>query len=410
VKQFFKRLFGYTDQPRRSITWDEAARVGLVQTPSLSGVTVTEEAALALSAVFRATRVLSESVGTMPLKVYQRTPDGRDEARDYPLWPILHDEPNPEQSAVEFFTLLMWWAVLYGNAFAEVVRDGAGRAVQLWPIPPWTCKPHRTDAGPVYVIRTPDAQDVTIAAEDVLHLKGPTPDGSQGYKLAKLAAESFGYSLALDRFGSALFGNSCKIGGVLKTAGQLSETARDNLKRSWANSYQGVDSTGKIAVLEEGLDFVPFTISNEAQEYTLTRQHQIYEVCRWIGVDPIFVYEYGRATWSNSEAQTRNFLQFSLNPWLKKIETELTRKVFPIGERQTYYPEFVRESVVQMDTKTQHEVWAIGVDKGWYQVEEVRQWLNLPKLPPKPEPIAEPITPQPQEPDGTQKPTDNLPA
>jgi HK97 family phage portal protein len=109
----------------------------------------------------------------------------------------------------------------------------------------------------------------------------------------------------------------------------------------------------------------------------------VYEVCRWIGVDPIFVYEYGRATWNNAEAQTRNFLQFSLNPWLRRWETEVGRKLLRPEERGQLYAEFTREAVVQLDIKTQSDVWAAGVSAGWYTVDEVRGWLNLPPLPPE---------------------------
>lgn len=414
MKNFFRKLLGWSEPKaapaKRAIDYAQAVAFGLIGPTALSGVTVTDETCLSLSAFWRCARVLAESVGTMPLKVYRRGESGREEATEHPAWELLQ-EPNPEQSAVEFYTLIQWWAVVHGNAYAEIVRDGSGRAVEMWPIPPWVCQPIRTDAGELaYLVRTPNQQDVTIAAADVVHLKGPSPDGSEGYKLAKVAADSMGFSIALDRFGSAYFGNSCKVGGVLKTAGQLSEQARENLRKSWATTYQGVDNTGKIAVLEEGLDYSPFQIDNNAGQYTETRQQQVIEICRWLGVDPIFCYEYGRATYHNAEAQTRNFLQFSLNPWLKRLESEITRKVLPKEERRTYYPEFVRESIIQMDAQVQSAVWATGVQNGWYTPDEIRKWLNLPALP-KPEPKPEPQpNPEPQEEaNGTPKPSDQLP-
>lgn len=399
---FIRKLLSKPD--RRAITWDEAARVGMVQQPTLSGVRVDEESALALSTVYRASRIISESVGTLPLKLYSRTSQVRQEAKTHYLWSVLRDEVNPEVSSLEFFTQLMWWAVLYGNAYAEVVKNNAGEVTELYPIHPSHVRPVRDQHGSlVYAVRDDHGGEVALDHTDVFMIRGPSPDGSTGYRLVKLARESLGFSLALDRFGSSYFGNSCKVGGVLKTAGQLSEQARDNLRRSWANSYQGVDNVGKVPVLEEGLDFTPFQISNEAGQYTETRQHQVYEICRWLGVDPIFVFAFGSNPGGVAEQQTRNFLQFTLNPWLRKIETEISRKLIQKLEREELYAEFTREALIQMDTKTQHEVWGIGLDKGFYQVDEVRAWLNLDALP-EPEPTPEPeVTP-----DGTTEQSDQL--
>jgi HK97 family phage portal protein len=379
---------------------------GLFGITTKSGITVNESSALALSTLWRAARVVSETIGTMPLKVYTKTADGRDEARDSSYWHLLHDEPNPDMSSVDFLSLLMWQAVLYGNGFAEIVRDGSGQVTSLFPIPAWTVNVGKWTVKRVdkygrevevletcYKVST-DQGELILPASDVLHIKGPSPDGSCGYRLVQLARESLGYSMALDAFGASYFGNSCKVGGVLSTAGMLSDQARDNIREGWIASYSGVDNAGKVPVLEEGLVYTPFEVSNESGQYLENRQHQIYEVCRWVGVDPIFVYEYGRATWNNAEAQTRNFLQFSLNVWLRKLECEIARKII----RDTdVYAEFVRESVIQMDAKTQSEVWKTGVEAGWYTPNEVRKWLNLPPLP-EPQTVVTPLPAQNQNP------------
>lgn len=354
---------------------------GLFGTPTKSGVTVTESTALALSALWRAARVVSETIGTMPLKVYRRTADGREEARETTYWDLLHDEPNPDTSAVDFWSQVMWSAVLHGNGYAEIVRDGSGAVTALHWIPPWTVSVGKLKAGGLgYQVLT-DQGTLALPASDVLHIKGPSPDGSCGYKLVSLARESLGLSLALDQFGSTFFGNGTQIGGVLEAVGSLSDAARENIREGWATAYQGVANAHKIPVLEEGLKFVPFSVNNETAQFLESRQYQISEVCRWVGVDPIFLYEYGRATWNNAEAQTRNFLQFSLNPWLCKIEAECNRKVISKADRRDTYAEYVRESVIQMDAKTQAEIWKTGVEGGWYTHDEIRRWLNLPKKP-----------------------------
>jgi len=376
---------------------------GLFGVPTKSGVTVTETSALALSTLWRAARVVSETIGTMPLKVYRKADGIREEARDSDYWTLLHDEPNPDQGAVDFFSLIMWHAVLWGNAYAEIVRDGTGRVTALYPIPPWTVAVGKRAGGGLAYQITTDEGTLVLSAGDVLHVKGPSTDGSAGYRLVQLARESLGYSMALDQFGASYFGNGCKIGGVLQTVGSLSDQARENVRAGWVASYSGVDNAGKVPVLEEGLTYTPFAVNNESGQYLENRQHQIVEICRWVGVDPIFVYEYGRATWRNGEQQYRNFLQFSLNPWLRKIESEIARKVISPADRPDLYAEFLRESVIQMDTSTQHQLWKVGVEAGWYEVNEVRKWLNLPPLAnpqPKPKPTPDAHPQAQQESDG----------
>lgn len=368
--------------PLSQITSDIGSRLGLAYPPSSSGVIVSEQTALTLAALWRAARVVSESVGTMPLKLYTRTQDGREEATSDPLYRLLHDEPNEEMGSVDFLSQMQFWSVIYGNAYAEISRAGA-TPVALWPIPPWTVSPARDSTGRL-VYRV--GADLVLDSADVIHVAGPRPDPTcEGYRLCHVARESLGMLLATDRFCNRAFSNNMKLGGTITHPGQLSENARENLRQSWRQEYAGVENSGKWALLEEGMQANPFQINNEQSQLVELRSQLVLEVCRWVGVDPIFVYEYGRATWSNAEAQTRNFLQFSLHPWLCKWESELNRKVV---RSSTTYAEFVRESVVQMDSLTQAQIFALGRKHGWLQVADIRHKLNLPPIPePAPEPV-----------------------
>ena len=399
---FISRLVGGSKPETRAITSADIIRG--TSTVSTSGMPVSEDTALSLSTVKRAVQVLAESVGTMPIKFYGRTESGREERRDHPLWDLLHDEPCPDLSPIDFFSTLMANAVLYGNGYAEIVRAGP-QAVQLWPIPSalMTWDPNTDPAHPYVYNGT-----VRFAREDIFHIRGLSFDSGPAQRLIDQARESFGFAMALERHGSAFFANACRLSGTLSTAGQLSDQGRENLRRSWAETYSGVSKSYGVAVLEEGLTFNPLASTNEAAQYDLTKQAEIYSVCRWFSVDPIFLYEYGRATWNNSEAQTRNFLQFSLNPWLKKIEAEIQRKLVLPSERKDVYAEFVRESIIQMDAKTQAEVWKIGVDGGWLLPDEIRQWSNMKPMPkPKqPEPIVQPDPQQETDENGTTPSTD----
>lgn len=367
--------------PLSQITGDIGRRLGLYGAPSLSGVTVSEMGALSLSSLWRAARVLSESIGTMPCKLYKRTADGREEASG-PLYDLVHDEVNPNLSAMEFFSQLVWWAVVWGNGYAEIVRVGAD-PVSLMPLPPWCVFPEG-DGG--YMVRLSDGTEYELESVDCVCIAGPKPEpGCEGYRLTRIARDSLGLSLGLEHFASSTFKNGLKLGGALTTPNKLSEEGRSNLQKSLELEWGGVYSAGKWAVLEQGLKAEPFNIDVEASKLVELRNQQMLSICQWCGIPPNFIFVYDRATWNNSADMTRNFLQFSLNPWLCKIESELNRKVIRSKE---LYAEFLRESIVQMDTKTQHEVWAIGIQNGFYEVNDIRKMLNLP-------PISNPQPPMP---------------
>jgi HK97 family phage portal protein len=347
--------------------------------PDKNNVTVNADTVIAVPAVLRAVTVISDSIGTMPIKMYRKVKDGRENVDDDPV-AVLFEEANPEQSADEFFSQLQWYAELYGTGYAEIERNGLGEPIALWSIPTHQVTPKRDDIGNVvYEVRTPEAAAV-IDATNMLVFKGRIGDALEGLNPVKLARQSFEYTLSLEAFGNNYFKNNCLFGGVLE-APHMSDNARDNLINSFRNANSGTKNVGKWIMLEEGAKANRNTINNESAQYLENRNAQILEVCRVYGVDPLFLYDYSKATWNNAEHQVRNFLQFTLNPKLKRNEAELKRKLMPEGMKKDYYFEYLRESIVQLDAKTQDELYALGLDKGWYRLEEVRKWKNLPPLP-----------------------------
>lgn len=347
--------------------------------PDKGAVTVSEDTVIGVPAVLRAVTVISDSIGTMPLKMYHKVKDGRELVDDDPV-AKLFEEANPEQSADEFFSQLQWYAELYGTGYAEIERNGLGEPIALWNIPSHQVTAKRDAIGAiVYEVRTSEGNAI-IDAANMLVFKGRIGTSLEGFNPVKLARQSFEYSLSLDAFGNAYFKNMCNFGGVLE-AGTLSDTARENIVKSFRAAASGAKNTGKWIMLEEGVKANRNAINNEAAQYNEQRQAQILETSRIFGVDPIFLYDYSRATWNNSEHQVRNFLQFTLNSKLKRNESELKRKLMPENMKKDFYFEYLRESIVQLDAKTQDELYALGVDKGWYLLDEVRKWKNLPPLP-----------------------------
>lgn len=384
---WLKTLFGWNE--KRAITYATGSQSGLLSAPTRSGIHVTEETALGVSAVWCAVRVISESVGSLPLVTYRKGPNGeRERAEDEPLYPILHTEPNPEMTRNVFFEVLMSHALLHGTAYAEIERNNAGDPIALWPISPQYVQVLRdTESGelvyrvvlPPGVLHNPHDQTAQIIRQaDMIAIPGLSPDGSAGYHLLSIARDNIGFSIACDRFGSAFFGNGARLGGLLKSPNRLSDEARENLKKSWSQQYSGVDNSGKTGLLEEGLTYDPISYKDDGALYTTTRQFQITEIARLFNISPVKLHELGRATWGNLATLNTDFYITTLRPWLEKIESELERKLFGAGSE--YYCEFLADSILRGDTTTRYAAYNVAITAGFLTVDEVRGFENLPPL------------------------------
>lgn len=382
---------------QRSITWDQLYNAGAIQSPTLSGVGVNELTALGIPALWCGLRAISEAVGSLPLITYRKTDQGRDRAEDHPLYALLHDAPNPEMTAPVFKEALMFCALLYGNAYAEVERDGGGRPVNLWPMHPNAVKVQREGRRLRYLVRD-DQGEISLNPEDVLHVPGLQDGTGVGYSLLQVARETLGYSIAVSRFGSAWFGNAARMSGALSTPGQLSDVARENLRRSWQQLHSGPENAGSVAVLEEGLTWQSFQATNDQSQFMEVTTFLVGEVARLLNISPAKLQDLaGTSQYGTLETLATDFVQTTLRPWLVKFEAEYNRKLLALEERGTIYVEHLVDSLLRADTTSRFQTYAVAIQNKWMTVDEVRQRENLPPLPPEPEaaPEPEPVTPAP---------------
>lgn len=367
----------------RAITWNKAKSAGLLAPATRSGHAVTEKTSLQLSALYCGLRSISEAVGMMPVHLYGKDKNNeRNRATTHPLYSLLHDSPNGEHTRPVFFETLQCHALLHGGAFAEIERAGSGRAIALWPIHPTRVKPIRgADGKLAYLVDSmPGEPPVTLAASDVLHVPGLSPDGVNGYKLLEVGRETIGYALAAQAFGASWFKNAGRPGGVLTVEGTLSEEARTNLRRSWQQLHAGVDNAGAVAVLEEGTKWQGMTATNEQGQYLGLMGFIIYEVARLLNIPPSKLWSLEKATWGNLETLNQDFLTTTLQPWLSKWEAELNKKLLTEGERGAYYFEFLPDVIL----RTSYQVRTDGQVKecgGPYRtVNEIRRQNNQPPI------------------------------
>lgn len=299
-----------------------------------SGETISPQRALTLSAYFACIRVIAEDVAKLPVHVFESMiPRGKRALYDHPVYRLLHDTPNPEQTAYTFRETMTQWALGWGNGYAEIERDQGGRPVALWPIHPSRVRLLRINGKLYYRVSVDldrnalkvQVEAVDIPLGDMLHIRGMGSD-LVGYSIAAYAAESIGVALAAEGFGAAFFKNGASASGVLTHPGKLSETAQDNLRASWKKLYGG--ATGeKLAILEEGVKYEQISIPPDEAQFLETRQFQVEEICRWFRVSPHKIQHLLRSTFSNIEHLSIEHVTDTLMPWLVRWEQEVKRSL-----------------------------------------------------------------------------------
>lgn len=349
-----------------------------------TGQQVTVDRAMHLDSVFAAVRRRAEGVGTLPLKVYQRTRGGRGrvEAWFEPVYRLLHDEPNPEMPAVNVWSLVETHMSTWGNAYLGKERERR-QVVGLWPLRPEGMRVSRENGRKVYRYRNERGIEREYPAEDVIHIMGLSLDGLVGLSPIAYARETIGAALAGTEFSSRFFRNSAVPRGVIKVPDELGEDAANRLRDQWNAAHQGIPNMHRVAILEGGAEFQPISMPLEDAQFVEQAKLSVQQVARIFGVPPELIggESGGSLTYSTVEGQALHFLTHGLRPSLVRIEQALARDrdLFP-GEGRALYPEFVAEAMLRTDAKTRAEIYAQALDpqKGWMSRAEVRARENLP--------------------------------
>lgn len=363
---------GVADERRANLTAGEYA-MNAGTSAKVGGVKVTNETAFTFSAVYAAIRVLAESVASLPVNVFERGSDGKRRAYTHPYYALLHDAPSPEQTAFSFFETMMGHVLSWGNAYAELVRDGRGEVREIYPIPPQKIRIQRIAGELVYFYESGN-QTVALPYTDVLHIAGLGFDGLQGYSPVHMARTAIGLGKAAEEFGASFFGNAAKPSGTLTHPGHLSPEAMARLRESWNAMHAGPRSVGRIAIMEEGMRFEPISINPDDAQFLQTRKFQIEEIARIYRVSPMHLQDMSRATYSNFEHAMLAFYQDTLRPWLVKWEQELRRKMFRDGR---FFAEFNISALLRGDTTTRFEAYRLGREAGFMSVNEIRAMENM---------------------------------
>lgn len=352
-------------------------------TKSATGKYVTPDTALQVSAVYACVRVLSETIASLPLHVYRRLDSGKARDADHYLYPLLHDAPNPEMTSFEFRETMMGHLCLRGNAYAEKVIDRVGRVKELWPLHPdrVTVERDKETRRLVYTVTIQgEAKQFRLDSDRILHIRGLSGDGILGYNPIQLSKESIGLALATEEYGGRFFGNASRPGGVLEHPGKLGEEAAKRLKKSFEEMHQGLEQSHRIAILEEGLKWHQIGISQDDAQYLQTRKFQVNDIARVFRVPPHLIGDLERATFSNIEHSSIDFVVHTIRPWLVRWEQAIQQRLFDAGE-VGHFVEFLVDGLLRGDVQSRYSAYATGRQNGWLSADDIRELENMNPLP-----------------------------
>ena len=373
---FFTRA-SYVPKNRMPNLRDPALNVYFGVPTSTAGIAVTEDTALTYSPVFQAIRIISETVASLPLHVYRRTPTGRLRVDEMGVSDLLRFQPNDECTAMQFRESIVAHALSWGNGYAEIERDSFGRPLRLWLLQPNTVVVERDEFGQLqYSYRLPGQRIINLHSMDVLHIAGPGFDGVTGYSVVKMARESIGLGMACEQFGAGLFGSGARPSGMLEHPGRLSDDARGRLRGDWERLHAGIDNAHRVAILEEGMKWTPTSIPPDDAQFLQTRKFQIEEVARWFNIPPSKLRDTGGVSYSSLEQENIAFLSETLRPWLIRLEQEFRRKLL-LPESSELYCEHSVEGLLRTDLSARYAAYAVGRNWGWLSVNEIRALENL---------------------------------
>jgi HK97 family phage portal protein len=342
----------------------------------VAGVNLLPDEILSLATVWACIDAIARAIGQCKLNVYQPGPNGRRELlSNDSLMYLLNTRPNPEMTAIGFREAMLFMGIPYGNAYAEIVRDGGGRVAALWPLPSDRVTPRRDqDTWELfYEYRQPNGEIVQLEQRQVFHLRGPGLYGLLGDNLVARAAKSMAVSAAQERFTASFFGQGANPGGVLEFPGKLGEEQFNRLKGDFAEKRKGPENAHKPMILESGMKWTPTGTDPQKSQLIEGRQFSVEEICRWFGVPPHKVQHLLHATFSNIEHQSIEFVRDAVSPWCKRIEQEGDFKLLRQDRAPWRCIEFDTRPLLAGDAKSRAEGYAILRQNGIMTANEIRE-------------------------------------
>lgn len=382
----FQGIFKARDKPKDALG---GSRYSFFFGGTSAGKPVNEYTAMQMTAVYSCVRILSETLAGLPLHVYRYNDSGgKEKDLQHPLYKLLHDEPNPEMTSFAFRETLMSHLLLWGNAYAQIIRNARGEVIALYPLMPNKVSVDRDKNGRLFYLYQRGSEDtpslgkdsqVYLSPSDVLHIPGLGFDGLVGYSPIAMAKNAVGLAIATEEYGAKFFANGAAPGGVLEHPGTIKDPQK--VKESWNAAYQGSANSHRVAVLEEGMKYQPIGISPEQAQFLETRKFQINEVARIFRVPPHMLADLEKSSFSNIEQQSLEFVKYTLDPWVVRWEQAMCRALLMESEKPAVFIKFNVDGLLRGDYQSRMSGYATARQNGWMSANDIRELENLDRIP-----------------------------
>jgi HK97 family phage portal protein len=346
---------------------------------SASGKRVTVATAMRHAIVFACVRVLAEAVGQLPLHLLAEKNGTRTKATDHPLFELLHISPNEEQTAQEWVEMIVVHLALRGNHYSEISWNASRtKALELLPLHPDRVAVRQLDDRRlVYDVTRKNGKRDTLPAEDVFHVPLLSDDGVKGMSPIRYGAETIGLAMAVHDHAARLFKNGARPGGIISTENQLGDDGRKNVTESWNAAHQGVENFHGVAVLEYGLKYQALGMTPEDAQMLESRKLSDRQIAAIMRVPLMLLQDLERATFTNSEQQARVFVDYSLMPYLTRIEQRIRKQLLVGKDRVTHFAKFNVGALLRGDMKTRAEFYTRQVQNGALSPNEIRGFEDM---------------------------------
>lgn len=353
----------------------------LYATGTNTGLSVNSNNAERITAVLSAVRILSETVASLPLDLYETKKDGKSKAVNHPLYDLLHTQPNPEMSSWNWRESTIRNEALTGNCYSEIQYDEAGRITALWPLNSDSTSIWRDNSGQLwYLVELPASVgggSAKLRAEKIFHQRIFTKNGIAGRSIITYAREALGLALATEESGARFFKNGSQVGVVLEHPNKLSDDSYRHLLDSWNQSHEGLGNAHRAAILEENMKANKIGVTPEEAQFLETRKFQVSEIARMFRVPPHMIGDLEKATYSNIEQQSLDFVVYSLMPWLTNFEQAINTQLLTRAERKVYFGKFVVNGLLRGDIKSRYEAYGVGRQNGWLSGNDIRELEDM---------------------------------
>lgn len=347
-----------------------------------AGVPIDESNALTVSAVYKCVKILAESIGSLPLHLYQRSGDAKKRAPEHSYYHLMHTQPNPEMSAISYRECQVVHMALGGDHYSEKELDGTGKVKALWPLNPSRVTPFRANDGTLaYEFRPGTGETIILTRRQVLHIPGLSFNGITGMSVIAHNRESLGLAKATEQYGARLFSSDTRPGGVLETDKTLGDEAVTRLTKTWTDAHSGLSKAHRIAVLEEGLKFHAISIPPNEAQFLETRMFQAEDIYGMFRIPPHLAGDLEHATYTNIIEQSLEFVIYTLLPWLVRIEQALNIQLLAEGDRKNYFFEHLVDALLRGDPAARWSAYKTGSEIGVLSPNDIRRLQNMNPIP-----------------------------